>query len=376
MVADGMGAHAAGELASKISTDVVPMTYHKLLDKLPPDALLAAVLDANNQIYARGQAGPEFKGMGTTSTVLVLLPQGALLAHVGDSRAYRVRGQKIDQLTFDHSLVWELQATGQKYEEPISNFIGKNIITRSLGPNPNVQVDLEGPHPCQPGDTFLLCTDGLTGQVQDAEIGAVLISLPPAEAVRALVDLANLRGGSDNITVVCARVLGTQIEQNANGRPVNASGNQNLRPVHPLVWTILGITSLAALGFGAIGQWIPAMVSILAAVLSGITALVQHYGGADETPPLDGRHFGRGPYVSCDCAPNGEFIEKLIEIINQLQDAAESENWKIDWDHFNQFLTRANEAHDSADYISSAREYLRAISFMMTELKRQHPRSG
>jgi protein phosphatase len=156
MVADGMGAHAAGELASKIATDVVPMTYQKLRDKPPPDAILAAVLDANNHIYTRGQASPEFKGMGTTATVLVVLPQGALLAHVGDSRAYRVRGQKIDQLTFDHSLVWELQATGQKYEEPISSFIGKNIITRSLGPNPNVQVDLEGPHPCQAGDTFLL----------------------------------------------------------------------------------------------------------------------------------------------------------------------------------------------------------------------------
>ncbi len=83
MVADGMGAHAAGELASKIATDIVPLTYQKLRDKSPPDALLAALVDANNQIYTRGQASPEFKGMGTTATVLVILPQGALLAHVG-----------------------------------------------------------------------------------------------------------------------------------------------------------------------------------------------------------------------------------------------------------------------------------------------------
>jgi protein phosphatase len=373
MVADGMGAHAAGELASKIATDVVPLTYQKLRDKSPPDALLAAVLDANNQIYTRGQASPEFKGMGTTSTVLALLPQGALLAHVGDSRAYRVRGQTIDQLTFDHSLVWELQATGQKYEEPISNFIGKNIITRSLGPNPNVQVDLEGPHPCQAGDTFLLCSDGLTGQVQDAEIGAVLVCLPPAEAVRALVDLANLRGGPDNITVICARVLDRQIAQDAGGRPASAAGDQNLRQVHPLVWTILGMTSLAALGLCAIRQWTAALLSLLAAVLSGITALVQHSGGADKAPTFDGRHFGRGPYVSCDCAPDEKFIVKLIEIINQLRDAAMGENWKIDWDRFNQFLTSANDARNSADYVASAREYLHAISFMMAELKHQHP---
>jgi PPM family protein phosphatase len=373
MVADGMGAHAAGELASKIATDVVPMTYQKLRDKLPPDAILAAVVDANNQIYTRGQASPEFKGMGTTATVLVLLSEGALLAHVGDSRAYRVRGPKIDQLTFDHSLVWELQATGQKYEEPISNFIGKNIITRSLGPNPKVQVDLEGPHPCQTGDTFLLCSDGLTGQVQDAEIGSILVCLPPAEAVQSLVDLANLRGGADNITVVCVQVLGPQNAQDTNGQSASAAGDPNFRPIHPLVWIFLGMTSLAALGFWAIGQLIPAFVSLLAAALSGITAMVQHFGGAEEAPLSDGRHFGRGPYVSCDCAPNQEFINKLIEIIDQLRDAAVGENWKIDWDRFNQFLARANEAHTAADYTASAREYLRAISFMMAELKRQRP---
>jgi PPM family protein phosphatase len=374
MVADGMGAHAAGELASKIATDVVPLTYQKLREQPPPDALLAAVIDANSQIYTRGQASPEFKGMGTTATVLTLLPQGALLAHVGDSRAYRVRGQKIDQLTFDHSLVWELQATGRKYEEPITNFIGKNIITRSLGPNPNVQVDLEGPHPCQPGDTFLLCSDGLTGQVQDAEIGAVLTCLPPTEAVRALIDLANLRGGPDNITAVCARVLGAQIAQES-GRG-NASPNaNNLQPVHPLLLTIIGITTLAALVFSIAGQWIAAGASLIAAVISGITALVRRYS-ADETPPPDGRHFGRGPYVSCDCTPNEEFVQKLIEIIDQLRDAAVGENWKIDWNGFNQFLARADSARASADYLASGREYLLAISYMMAELKRQRQHDG
>ena len=374
MVADGMGAHAAGELASKIATDVVPLTYHKLRDKPAPEALAAALVDANSQIYTRGQASPEFKGMGTTATVLALLPEGALAAHVGDSRAYRVRGQKIEQLTFDHSLVWELQATGQKYEEPISNFIGKNIITRSLGPNPNVQVDLEGPHPCQAGDTFLLCSDGLSGPVQDAEIGAVLVCLPPGEAVQALVDLANLRGGPDNITVVCTRVLDRQAAQYAGGQPAGAGGNDH-RPVHPLVWTIFGITALAALGLGAIGQWAAAIVSLLAAILSGIVALAQHYRGADNAPTFDGRHFGRGPYVSCDCPPDEKFNVKLMEIINQLRDAAVGENWKIDWNRFNQFLTAANNARNSTDYVASARECLRAISFMMAELKHQRPHS-
>ena len=145
MVADGMGAHAAGELASKMATDVVSLVYRKLLDQSPPEAILSAVLDANHQIHTRGQASPDFRGMGTTATTLVLLPAGALVAHVGDSRAYRVRGNRIEQLTFDHSLVWEMQAAGQLPNGEVPGYISKNIITRSLGPNPTVQVDLEGP---------------------------------------------------------------------------------------------------------------------------------------------------------------------------------------------------------------------------------------
>ena len=108
VVADGMGGHAAGELASKLSTDTVPLVYHKLLDRTPAEAALAAVEETNAQIHSRGQAIVDFKGMGTTTTVLILLPYGALLAHVGDSRAYRLRGNRIEQLTFDHSLVWEM----------------------------------------------------------------------------------------------------------------------------------------------------------------------------------------------------------------------------------------------------------------------------
>ena len=96
-----MGAHAAGELASKLSADTVPLVYHKLIDHTPAEAVLAAVEDANTKIHSRGQASIDFKGMGTTTTVLVLLPYGALLAHVGDSRAYRLRGNRLpEQLTF------------------------------------------------------------------------------------------------------------------------------------------------------------------------------------------------------------------------------------------------------------------------------------
>ena len=171
MVADGMGAHAAGELASKMAVDCVPLTYQKMLDAPPPEALRHAIADANQQIHDRGQASDDFRGMGTTASTLVLLPQGAVVAHVGDSRVYRLRGQRFEQLTFDHSLVWEMSAAGNMPEDEVPDYVPKNIITRSLGPNAEVEVDLEGPFPLEMGDTFLLCSDGLSGQVRDEEIG-------------------------------------------------------------------------------------------------------------------------------------------------------------------------------------------------------------
>src|SRR6187401_1605687 len=114
IVADGMGAHAAGELASKLAADNIPHTYNKLLDLTPPAAIAKSILNANDLIHGRGQASTDFNGMGTTCSTLILLPQGALVAHVGDSRIYRLRNNKLEQLSFDHSLVWEMEAQGLK----------------------------------------------------------------------------------------------------------------------------------------------------------------------------------------------------------------------------------------------------------------------
>ena len=298
VVADGMGAHAAGELASKLSTDTVPLVYHKLMDRTPAEAVLAAVEEANAQIHSRGQASIDFKGMGTTTTVLVLLPYGALLAHVGDSRAYRLRGNRLEQLTFDHSLVWEMRAAGQ-LQGQVPDYVPKNVITRSLGPNPKVQVDLEGPHPVLPGDTFLMCSDGLSGPVKDEEMGMILGSMPPAEAVRALVDLANLRGGPDNITVIVAKAVGqawTQASSDDMPRP-----RADLRPVNPMVWIAMGVVALAGLGLLVdAASYIPAALCLVAAAVLGVGALIYRQGGetegpADERPALRPRplHGGR-----------------------------------------------------------------------------------
>ena len=134
MVADGMGAHAAGELASKLAVDNIPHTYFKLRDLYPPAALRQAIRDANALIYAKGQSNIGFQGMGTTCSCLVLLPQGALVAHVGDSRVYRLRGHRLAQLTFDHSLVWEMAAAGHMAEEDVPSYIPKERDHPLAGP--------------------------------------------------------------------------------------------------------------------------------------------------------------------------------------------------------------------------------------------------
>src|SRR6187549_623815 len=208
IVADGMGAHAAGELASKLAVDNIPHTYFKLRDLYPPAALRQAIRDANTTIHSKGQSSIGFQGMGTTCSCLVLLPQGALVAHIGDIRIYRLRGDVLEQLTFDHSLVWEMAAAGQMTEADVPSYIPKNVITRSLGPHPTVHIDLEGPYSAESGDKFLICSDGLSGPVTDEEISTMLYCMDPEDAAETLVDLANFRGGPDNISVVVAKVDG------------------------------------------------------------------------------------------------------------------------------------------------------------------------
>ena len=207
-------------------------------------------MDTNSEVHRKGQANLDFHNMGTTCSVLVLVPQGALVAHIGDSRVYRLRANHLEQLTFDHSLVWEMQASGQLDENSdLASALPKNVITRSLGPNANVKVDIEGPFPLEIGDTFLLCSDGLTGKVSDEEIGPILATTTPDEAAQILVDLANLRGGPDNITVVIARVTGPELtSQVASTEPITLGRDKDQNhSVHPVLWLLLAACMLAAL---------------------------------------------------------------------------------------------------------------------------------
>jgi len=376
VVADGMGAHAAGELASKMAADIVPLTYCKMVDMPRPEALCEAVRDANTQIFNRGQASDDFRGMGTTADALVLLASGALVAHVGDSRVYRWRRRQVEQLTFDHSLVWELRAAGHIPDDEIPWHIPTNVITRSLGPNPDVKIDLEGPFPVEIGDTFLLCSDGLSGQVEDREIGALLGCLSPKEAVRALINLAILRGGPDNVTAVVARVTGPLdgTPKPDDPAPERERDSRRMDSVLRGLFGLFGVVSLLSL---ISGHMAVLLASLLAAAVTGLVAWV-HWNGTRSDRKADEPLLGNGPYVQVDCPADAAFVGRLATVIRELRSAAQSGNWSVDWSEFDAFEALAEESTQATDYSQAVREHCQAIDFMMDELKSQRgrPREG
>ena len=374
VVADGMGAHAAGELASKMAADIVPLTYCKMVDLPRPEALSEAIRDANAQIHNRGQANEDFRGMGTTNDTLVLLASGAMVGHVGDSRVYRWRRRRIEQLTFDHSLVWELRAAGHIPDDEIPWHIPTNVITRSLGPNPNVMVDLEGPFPVETGDTFLLCSDGLSGQVEDMEIGTLLGCLSPKEAVGALVNLANLRGGPDNITAVVVRVTGP-LDGTPKPDSPTAEGGWNPQRTDSVLRGLFGLFAVVTLISWATGRTTMTLASLVAAAVTGLVAWTYYRGNRPKRENHDPL-LGNGPYTEVDCPADAAFVNRLATVIRELRSAAQAGNWAVDWSEFDAFVAMAEESTQATDYVQAVREYCRAMDFMMDELKNQRSRPG
>jgi protein phosphatase len=205
VVADGMGGAQAGEVASGIAVDV--------FSKGLPDGgdgaeyrLAELVHSANRQIHERSRSAAEQAGMGTTLTAAYVDVDGVAIAHVGDSRAYRWRDGRLERLTDDHSLVEELIRQGKLSAEEAEEHPQRSIITRALGPEPDVLVDTRTA-PARDGDLFLLCSDGLTGMIGEAGVAQVLAQGGSLrEMVRRLIAAANDAGGRDNITVVLFRV--------------------------------------------------------------------------------------------------------------------------------------------------------------------------
>ncbi|HEY1189300.1 MAG TPA: protein phosphatase 2C domain-containing protein [Gemmata sp.] len=329
VVADGMGGHAVGEKASAKAARDIPFLYSKHARDGVISAIRRAFQEANAGIYEIGQQNPEFRGLGTTSTALVIRPEGAWVGHVGDSRAYRIRAGKAEQLTFDHSWVWEIARRQGVDPDELGDF-KKNVIIRSLGPDPEVEVDIEGPYPVEPGDSFLLCSDGLTGVVTPQEVGAAVTALPPDEAVRFLVHLANLRGGPDNITVVIVQVPGgadtgagvKNTRSGPFGRLCSAWGKR----VHWSFTVLGGGVSLALLSLGMLLGDVPGatVLFILAALLIvvGLVGLTIHM--QKEEPPgaaeaaADAAPRELHIYKSHDCQVTPAVIDKFAQLEAQL----------------------------------------------------------
>jgi protein phosphatase len=205
VVADGMGGAQAGEVASKAAADAFDVD----LPEGPPERVLReTILTANRTIHELARADPSRAGMGTTLTAAIVDATGEEVAigHVGDSRAYRLRAGKLEQLTRDHSLVEEMRRKGQLTDAQAEDHPQRSIITRALGPEPEVEPDVQTVA-AAPGDVFLICSDGLTTMLGEEQIAKLLSGATSmGAAVRALVDEANRAGGRDNITVLAFRL--------------------------------------------------------------------------------------------------------------------------------------------------------------------------
>lgn len=207
IVADGMGGHASGEIASRMAVEIINEIYSKeRADKDGLEALKSAFQVANFTILQKSLEQEGLNGMGTTATALVLEDDQALVGHMGDSRAYLFRDATVSQLTKDHSLVERMVDQGLLNREEANRHPQRNVIYKTLGVNMDGEVDLLGPIPIRINDIFLLCSDGLTNLVTDQELLEIVTKESPQTACETLIQLANQRGGHDNITVQILKV--------------------------------------------------------------------------------------------------------------------------------------------------------------------------
>lgn len=203
LVADGMGGHQAGEVASSMAATLIPRAFYADRDPDRRAALIRAIQHANAEVWQRAQHERAHAKMGATLVAALVQGQQVTIAHAGDSRAYLWQKGRLRQLTEDHTWVNERYRQGILTAAEAAQHPLRHVVTRSLGEKPQLELSIET-HTTQPGDLLLLCSDGLSGVVPEAQLAHLLGSLPPEEAASALVRAANAGGGPDNITVVIA----------------------------------------------------------------------------------------------------------------------------------------------------------------------------
>ncbi len=379
VVADGMGGHAVGELASRMAADVIPHTFVKSLAPTVPQALHEALEEANSRIFHRALQNQDFFSMGTTGTALVLSPLGAFAGHVGDSRLYRVRTGLIEQLTFDHSVQWELTRNSKHPVDPAVMMAYKNVITRSLGPHASIPIDIEGPYTIHPGDVYILCSDGLSGLVSDEEIGMVCAELPPPEACQMLVDLANLRGGADNITVVVVHCgdlpPGLPPLPEAPEVPIE----QPLQPGWGWFIALCGHTALFCVAITMIafehlveGLLVLGLVLIISGALF-VAWMRLFHDRQSRRQPFNVRT-GR-PYRTASASFNPRFLTQMVSLESILRQTADEAGWGIQWESYNEAMQQASNAWDQRSAPAALHHMAVGLRRLLSQIQSKRKRS-
>jgi protein phosphatase len=252
VVCDGMGGANAGEVASQLAVETVLDVVRTAETPDPAATLREAVESANGAVHSQATANTDQRGMGTTCTALLVRGKEVWIGHVGDSRAYLVRGGKIQKLTQDHSLVAELIEKGHLTEAEAKHDHRRNVVTRSVGALEHVQVDAERVvDKLRPGDALVICSDGLHGQVTDFEIGMIAGEQAPDEACASLIDLANERGGPDNITAIVVRVGGVAAAS-GDGKAKAKEAGAKMPPNLGLLGGAAALLLLLVVGVGSV----------------------------------------------------------------------------------------------------------------------------
>jgi protein phosphatase len=256
-----MGGYGGGQEASRTSLQALYEQFYTSPATEIQEALCQAMQSANMAVRRLSMQPSHDARMGTTLVTLVLNHATALIAHVGDSRAYHIRRGIITQLTADHSVVQEKVQAGLLSVEQSRLQPGKNVLTRSVGSTSIVQADYTMVSDLAPGDVFVLCSDGLTNQVLDEEIAHIVSMMPPESAAQALVQLANERGGPDNITVLLVRIDKLPVvvpsESGADG-VVLAAGKPRTPLLFSIALSVVVVVSLVAIVILALSMgWLP-----------------------------------------------------------------------------------------------------------------------
>ncbi len=394
VVADGMGGHAVGDLASRITVETLPHAYFKQDAVSVETRLRQSIFATNKAINDRARENREFEGMGTTCSVLSLSDRGAVVGHVGDSRVYRVRKGLMQQLTFDHSLQWEMIRLGRATAENVELFHPRNVITRCLGPDLSVPVDVEGPFSVEAGDVFLLCSDGLTNHVTDEVAGGILASLPPADSSRLLINLANCRGGTDNSTAI---VIHVESYPQCSPVPRDATAFADVQPsatrlsgrgFFAVLFAALAITCLTlgviAAAFGNL------LVATSCGIASGISLLLSLRFRPKAVPlPVPALSLANmdmvsdvqkdgsalrssfrttSPYRTVDCRDMGALLSILDEVQSELVQAARDGDWKVDFDELTQLNRQALMSQQAQKPERAIRAWGRVIDLLMKEI--------